>query len=203
MRTRPRATARVTELWLLMGALAACEGFPPPDPSGEPTTGGSDGTETSPSTTAPTGDDGCAAPAVRLGTGADAFEALSEGDPLVLVHGPQGGWHVDVSVQVRGLGEVVVLAATLREVGTGVQLGGDQPDAYVTLSPMDACWGEHVGLRTYVDDPEDVDQSRICGWSGAPLTLSVAVADARSGTSLEAEVPVVGALDAYDEPVCE
>lgn len=48
--------------------------------------------------------DGSVGAAVELGTGLEAFETVPvRGGELELVHGPQGGWHVYVSVRVRGL----------------------------------------------------------------------------------------------------
>ncbi len=48
--------------------------------------------------------DGAVAPSVELGTGLESFEAFSASGPeLELVHGPQGGYHVHLSMRVRGL----------------------------------------------------------------------------------------------------
>ena len=44
---------------------------------------------------------------VQVGGGDDHFEPLADGDPLVMVHGPQGGWHVLGSVRDGGLDAVV------------------------------------------------------------------------------------------------
>lgn len=41
-------------------------------------------------------------PAVDLGTGLDRFIALPDGAELEVVHGPQGGWHVEVSARLSG-----------------------------------------------------------------------------------------------------
>ena len=68
----------------LLVAIASC-GAPSPDPG---TAGGRSDSGTSPT--------GCFAneAAIDVGTGATAFEPLAEGDPVVMVHGPQGGWHL-------------------------------------------------------------------------------------------------------------
>ena len=43
-------------------------------------------------------------PWIELGTGQYLFGSLSEGDDIELVAGPQGGWHVDVSLRFGGFG---------------------------------------------------------------------------------------------------
>lgn len=48
--------------------------------------------------------DAHAEPYVELGTGLGSFEVLpDEGAELELVHGPQGGWHVHLSMRMRGI----------------------------------------------------------------------------------------------------
>lgn len=39
---------------------------------------------------------------LEIGTGADRFVPLASGDALELVHGPQGGWHVELAVRITG-----------------------------------------------------------------------------------------------------
>ncbi len=49
-----------------------------------------------------TNDDAPLVPWVEIGTGLMAYEALpDEGATLELVHGPQGGWHVHLSLRVH------------------------------------------------------------------------------------------------------
>src|SRR5262245_451930 len=54
-------------------------------------------------TGASTGEDsaieGCSADDLTLdvGTGADMYVPLADGDHVTLVHGPQGGWHVEAA----------------------------------------------------------------------------------------------------------
>ena len=33
---------------------------------------------------------------VEIGTGDSTFETLVEAEPVVMVHGPQGGWHISL-----------------------------------------------------------------------------------------------------------
>lgn len=45
------------------------------------------------------------APSLEVGTGSWRFEPIEDGQPVSLVRGAQGGWHVWVSARVRGMNE--------------------------------------------------------------------------------------------------
>lgn len=49
-----------------------------------------------------------AAPIVEIGIGRDSFESLVSDGDIELVAGPQGGWHVDLSVRLHRLAVVDV-----------------------------------------------------------------------------------------------
>lgn len=58
-----------------------------------------------PEPTLPTETDGIFGdPWLELGTGTSSFVSLSDGDTVELVHGPQGGWHVDATLSFGGFG---------------------------------------------------------------------------------------------------
>ena len=58
-----------------------------------------------PNPTLPTGSDGVfGEPWIELGTGVAAFEPVDDDDPVEVIAGPQGGWHVDVSLWFGGFG---------------------------------------------------------------------------------------------------
>ncbi len=42
-------------------------------------------------------------PGIEIGTGGSAYIPLAANDALELVHGPQGGWHIDVTARFWGL----------------------------------------------------------------------------------------------------
>lgn len=73
--------------------------------------------------TAATGDTGPAEPtcpiSTELGTGVNAFASLEDGDELVMVYGPQGGYHLPLAL--RGCSVGPQLQTTLR--GTVVDTG--------------------------------------------------------------------------------
>lgn len=99
-----RSVARRLPLLVLIAAaalspLAACG-----DDDGPGVDGGVDAPPPPPD--APPGPDADAdpgGPLLEVGTGGTSFEAVAEGGPVELVHGPQGGYHILLAARFRGL----------------------------------------------------------------------------------------------------
>ena len=98
-------------------------------------------------------------PWIELGAGLDSFRSLSEGDALSLVHGSQGGWHIDLALRFGGFGpDGVHLSYSASDPESGDEL------SFVTeallqerlVQPVDQGW-ERVGDRV-VFDVDDADQ---------------------------------------------
>src|SRR4029434_4969109 len=68
--------------------------------------------------------DAVSQPAVELGTGESHFEELIDGQDVTLIHGPQGGWHVWMSLRAQ---EIDPMRVGLR-VMTQVLESDLQPD---------------------------------------------------------------------------
>lgn len=147
---------------------------------------------------------------VLPGTGAEMYLPLDDLDPVVMVHGPQGGWHVETSGLVSGSTAEVSVLPTIVQKSTGVQLAGVQQEQYIGLVDYDdeVCDGSFFGVRAFLDDtfgeldaytnPQDV----ICGLAGELLTLTVTVMDLNTLQSASASVDVTATLDANDIQIC-
>lgn len=192
------------------------------DPSGSNPTGSDTGpTDTDTGPTIPTGpitttgDSGttsaCPEPALEIGNGAVSHEPLESGVAVTLVHGSQGGWHVDISGRITGLGDLVGISPSVVRLSDGIQLAGDQPPWFVQLLPLpdDPCSMEFAGLQALIDDlplpAEYVDyQAFICSLDGEVLELSASVVDLNEATGTEPEpdavatIQVVAQLDSFD-----
>ncbi len=83
---------RSPSLASLVALLAACS-------SGSPGPDGGNGTDTGPCDVAVQQ----GARWADLGAGEDFYEPLADGDPILIVFGPQGGYHLDGSVRVAGV----------------------------------------------------------------------------------------------------
>lgn len=51
---------------------------------------------------------------VEVGLGLDRFVPVADGDPIELVFGPQGGWHVDLAARVYGANEADEIILSFR-----------------------------------------------------------------------------------------
>lgn len=76
-------------------------------------------------------------PSMQLGVGlytpegpCAGFRPVSDGDDVAMVHGPQGGWHVDLAVRGEGLPELVDLTTRLVDEQTGVAMTYVDPIQY-------------------------------------------------------------------------
>jgi hypothetical protein len=142
-------------------------------------------------------------PAVLLGTGATEWVALGSGDPVTLVHGGQGGWHVDVSGWMTGSAPEVAIAPTVRQTSTGLALAGDQDPTFVALAEYDpsVCEGVFIGNRAFLDD-QPTNLAAICALEGEPLEVCVTVTQLVDGREALACGAAVAALDPVDQPAC-
>lgn len=143
-----------------------------------------------------------------LGTGASGFEGLSEGDPVTLVHGPQGGWHIEVSGQVAHTSQEVAILPTITVVSSGDQIAGDQNQNLMALSSFDdaSCSGEFFGVNALVGDPYPGDalpeRCYICDLAGELLELSITVEDFNSGDTVTESIQVIVEPDPNDVEPC-
>ncbi len=112
-------------------------------------------------------------PSLELGTGLEAFVPIpDEGAELELVHGPQGGWHVHLSLRARGIaptgliyeitrlsdGELVCMLPLGVREGTFVERDGALERvgdfAIFSISSAEEIAGEDVLVRASVYDAE-------------------------------------------------
>jgi len=118
-------------------------------------------------------------PAVVVGNGESAHVALEDGDEVIMVDGPQGGWHVWYSFAAYNFGEI----ATFDLVGEDQTLGISVIDESVTqaLVAGEDCAATAYGAFGYLpgDDTTttDVDESPPAYLAGDTLLMRVTVTD--------------------------
>ena len=196
--------------------LWACSGPDTTDVSDGTDTTGSDTTNTTDTTdttdTVDTNDtvpsDPClASPAVlKLGTGFEAFEDLEDGDELVMIHGPQGGWHMTGAVTLENSTELVILEFSATHVATGISVSEvTHPIAMVptTGGTEWQCMGQALDQYIYLDVEELAakidDKKRVTPWAllcGEEIEIRLAAKTPARELLAEAQVTVVGLNDA-------
>jgi hypothetical protein len=150
---------------------------------------------------------GCAAGeiAVDPGMGDLAYEPLADGDTITIVHGPQGGWHVETAGFVERSQREITILPTLR-TETGQQITTNSQPEFKALVGYDeaVCQGTFYNVRAFVDDTAgpSTAQENICLLEGRTLELSLTVGDIVSDRETTTTVNVVAALDPIDIPVC-
>jgi hypothetical protein len=144
---------------------------------------------------------------VEVGTGELEYEPLEDGDPVTLVYGPQGGWHIWFSVLTHFSESEVKLLPVVTETEMGVTVTPeDQQELFVALEYDEpACEGRIAGQRAFVDASRDTGPSDIdfiCALEGRTLEMTVTATDILSGRTSTDTVNVTAALDPVDVPKC-
>jgi hypothetical protein len=136
-------------------------------------------------------------PWVELGGANAAFQALDGLEVIIIEEGPQGGYHIEVSVRATGIdwNEAISSFKLSFEDGTPI-IGAVQELRGMNLCTTDdvdcqageSGMGELIGAQIGIDSPSEV--------RGETVILSVTVSD-RSGRSASDEVAVT--LEDNDE----
>lgn len=146
-------------------------------------------------------------PVLEVGTGEDAFEALTEGQDLAMVHGAQGGWHLPVALRAVHVPQFVKLTYRVVDVLSGVTVTTSDPLALnVALVPETlgtwACRGEYPNLFAYLDfgplGGTDTDQDPWTLLSGRTVRLEATLAAADGAPLAQDSATVVVRPDPCD-----
>ncbi len=142
-------------------------------------------------------DDPCA-PKVEIGTGDQFFVPLAEGSQLMMISGPQGGWHMLGSVRVTGTGPEVHIQYEIVHKQTGAIISNNSYNLALLMD--EECSGTFVGMYGYLgveelaqgeaDTPPEV-------LAGDTLVLRMHVQD-YDFVEVEGKVEVTAMLDPKD-----
>lgn len=88
-------------------------------------------------------------PRVEIGTGDSTFETLVEAEPVVMVHGPQGGWHMLGSVRTHNMHNIIEVHYTVTDVESGVRVSDN--NYRVAVVEDGECTGYYPGMYGYLD----------------------------------------------------
>lgn len=90
---------------------------------------------------------GDALPVVALTPGQDTTVDLADGDEIMMVHGPQGGWHVEVGLRVTDPDPRITLDLSVDALGEQVVFNHYE----MRLTNHDGCTGVREGLFGFLD----------------------------------------------------
>lgn len=121
---------------------------------------------------------------VDLGTGIAEFVELAEGEPVELVYGPQGGFHVWTAIRVHddAIPEVQVNLTARLENGAPA---GPPSSALTALSPSADGARSAAGLRNLIASAESVRGKRFI------LRVEVIARDERHGSAEKVVTAIV------------
>ena len=133
--------------------------------------------------------DGCSASAaqIAIGTGSTAYESISESDPVMMVHGPQGGWHMLGSIRSWNTTPIIRIAYTIRAVEEDVIISDN--DYHVMLAMDEECSGYYPGMYGYLDvaplaDGDADEPAELLSYSTVELSMSIEDQDGRTASAV-------------------
>jgi len=126
------------------------------------------------------------AAAVTMGTGSDQFQALTSAGVQIQT-GPQGGNHLWMGLDCRGLGPEVTLGYGITDVPTGTDLTG-LLELVADLTYDTATGTDQVaGIHGYLDVPPPAPLTALTQIVGHQVTLWADVTDSCHATPIHAE----------------
>lgn len=158
------------------------------------------------------GDPCLASPTVlRVGSGETELVPVAPGATVEMVNGPQGGWHVNVSVEVDNTPQLVVLEVTVTDNDSGTVVTDGDPQRFpVALVPPVfgtwACDGAYPGLQAVLDFTKlgavahDPDRWQVL--CGHDITVDVAVRTTLDELLAEGSFTAVLQPDPDNGPYC-
>jgi hypothetical protein len=109
-------------------------------------------------------------PTLEIGLGIGAFEPLPEGGDMPLVHGPQGGWHLEIGLLATHLAADDLVTGSMEGTVDGEVLASVDPWIDLRCDPAAGgltSWGTRLIYETPTSDELD----------GVETTVTVEVRD--------------------------
>jgi len=146
---------------------------------------------------------------VEIGTGEVEFVPLNEGDEVIIVHGPQGGWHISVGARVSNAYPELTSEPSVYVPSVKLQFAGDQQPFVFEMDPArcdcsydaETCSGTYWGgmARAYMDDQTPFGQREACRLDGAGVELTLTVTETRTGRTVTETLSAVARIDPMDD----
>ncbi len=115
-------------------------------------------------------------PRAEVGTGETTFEGLSEDEPVVMVHGPQGGWHMLGGVRIHNMEPIIDVHFTIADEITGTIVSDN--NYRVAVVQDGECTGFYPGMYGYLEVSDLVTEGatrppEVLGYKTVVMTMDV------------------------------
>jgi hypothetical protein len=144
---------------------------------------------------------------LAIGDGEYTWAPLSAGQEVVMVHGPQGGWHVLASIWTENIATLVTIDYVITATDFEGYVVAD--DSYrVAMVTDDDCGGFYPGIYGYLEVEElasgEVDTPpEVLAYSNLRLSMTVTDSDGRVATDMLAVVASPDPMDVVDDDTGE
>ena len=88
-------------------------------------------------------------PIISIGSGETSFVPLATEEPVTMIHGPQGGWHILGSIQLEHTRDIVEVTFEIYDEESGVLISDNQ--YRVGLIMEEECAGYYPGMYGYLN----------------------------------------------------
>lgn len=150
-------------------------------------------------------------PVLEIGEGATVFGPFNEELEAMMIHGPQGGWHIEVALYLENVLQILEIEYTIEHLPSGVLVS--ENNYRIAMIMKGECSGEIPGLYGYLTVGELMDGEidtppELLG--GDPLEIIIRVNDCGNGAQadelcvyedrwIEKKLMVTAILDPIDE----
>jgi len=113
---------------------------------------------------------------IEIGTGTSSFESIAESDPVIMVHGPQGGWHMLGSIRAWNTTPIIRIAYSILAIEEDVFISDN--NYHVMLAMDEECSGYYPGMYGYLDvsplaQGELDEPAELLSYSSVEMSMSI------------------------------
>ncbi len=144
----------------------------------------------------------CEEASLEIGSGPNQFVPIEEGEDVVMVFGPQGGWHIWGSIRAINTRDVVKIEFQVRDLVSDTIVVDVKNQ--VGLAMNDDCSGTYTGMFGFLDVMHlaegdlDTPPELLCNH---PIRMSMSMTDT-GGRAVTRELDLYARPDAADSETC-
>ena len=87
-------------------------------------------------------------PVLYIGEGASSFVEFGDSPTSMMIHGPQGGWHILASIRVENMSDILQVEYSIEHLDSGVIVSDNS--YRLAIVPDGECSGYYPGLYGYL-----------------------------------------------------